>query len=60
MPYFAVVIWASIGVLNEEFTKDNIPSSTSALTISILAITCILLALRITLVIFRQLKRPLH
>jgi len=57
-PYF-VVIWASIGVLTKQNTKEDIPFSTSALVKSILGITCILLVLRIVLVTFRQLKRPL-
>ena len=56
---FSVVIWASIGVLTKINTKENIPSSTSDLTKAILGVTCILLAIRIAIVILRQIKRPL-
>jgi len=59
MTPYLVVIWASIGVLTKINTKENIPSSTSDLTKAILGVTCILLAIRIAIVILRQIKRPL-
>ena len=56
---FTVIIWASIGIVTKQSTKDSIPTSTANLTYTILGLTSILLVFRIVIVVFRQLKRPL-
>lgn len=57
-PYL-VVIWASIGILVKKQNDDKVAESTKNLIRAILGLACIFMALRIVIVVLRQLKRPL-
>jgi len=59
-PYL-VVIWASIGIIFAQADKEEgtVADSTKNLVYAILGLTCAFLAIRIFIVVLRQLKRPL-
>ena len=56
-----MVIWASIGIIFAQADKEEgtVADSTKNLVYAILGLTCAFLAIRIFIVVLRQLKRPL-
>ena len=57
-PYL-VVIWATVGIIIAKDDKEDVADSNKAMTKAILGIASVFMALRILIVVLRQVKRPL-
>jgi len=57
-PYL-VVIWATIGIVVNKENSEEVADSNKAMTKAILGIASVFMALKIVIVVLRQLKRPL-